>query len=395
LGSQFYFNFQQTRISQYGEVFGMKKKLFIILIVFFIFNCSSEKFHPMDINKGSVVKETTMSLQPGDDSYKKFIRNAGNSAHLLLGKYENQYASRILLKMSSFPDTAIVKAARITFYSQNILGDTLAAPFEAQMYEFDRSWTEGDTLLWNDINATPGQVLASAMIYPEASDTVVFEMIPEIVTKWMDTTQTNNGAWIECAGATFIKDFYSDESSVSTSLPIFRVTYATPNHPDSAFEKSYYLNADLFVLEDNSDAVMDTTMLYIGSGIGYRSYLNFNLDSLIERKDTINRAELILTINKELSLFDGTGANLLQATDSTYAVFGSSISVADDNSVTVNVTDIVRFWSYLDSRYPQNQLILYSTTEASSVDRVAFYSSAADSARIPKLRLVYSIPPTK
>ncbi|MCI0495998.1 hypothetical protein L0Z72_13420, partial [candidate division KSB1 bacterium] len=154
----------------------MKNKLFIILIVFYIFNCSSEKFHPMDINKGSVVKETTMSLQTGDDSYKKFIRNAGNSAHLLLGKYENQYASRILLKMSSFPDTAIVKAARVTFYSQNILGDTLAATFEAQMYEFDRSWTEGDTLLWNDINVTPGQVLASAMIYPEASDTVVFEM---------------------------------------------------------------------------------------------------------------------------------------------------------------------------------------------------------------------------
>ncbi|MBD3287254.1 DNRLRE domain-containing protein [candidate division KSB1 bacterium] len=372
------------------------KRLLVVLFSFLILiDCAEEKYHPLDASQGNNVKEISIHQQPGVDSYEKITMNTGFSPRLLLGKYENQYTARILLKFTSLPtNVGEIKTAQLYLTGQRVVGDTLAPPFEARIYEYTRFWEEEDTLTWDQGKVDPGVLLASAMINPEVSDTTVFDFDTQIIDKWIDTTTAdeNNGVWIDIENAEFIKDFHSNESSSSGNAPRLQIEYSPDSDPDTLLIYNAFPGDDMFIIEDFTDSVLDTSLLYVGAGIGFHSRLYFNIDSLIEKNVSINKADLYLIANPELSMSDASGLVSLQVSDSA-ETFSAGATVSADTA-RFNVTEIVRWWTFKNDSFPNYSILVKSVIEKSNLDRVAIYPSTADSIRTPRMKIVYSTPPT-
>ncbi len=372
------------------------KRLSVLLFSFLmIINCTKEKYHPLDSNLGNNVKEISIYQKHGVDRYTKMTMNTGSSTRLLLGKYKDEYTSRILLKFSSLPYSGVgeIKAAKLILTGQRVLGDTLAPSFEAEIYEYNLFWEEEDTVTWEDARVDPSIVLASAMVTTDVGDSTVFELDTQLISNWIDTSRMdeNNGVWIDCKNAEFIKDFYSNETSQSSNAPVLVIEYSPESDPDTLLTYSAYPGDDMFILEDFTNSKIDTSLLYIGAGIGFQSRLFFDIDSLIQAKVTINKADLELLANPEFSMFEANGFVSLQASDSA-GVFTAIPTVSADTA-RINVTEIVRWWTYKNDSFPNYNILLKSSLEKSTLDRVAIYSSTADSTRAPRMKIVYSTPP--
>lgn len=371
-------------------------KRFVILLFSFLMlmNCTKEKYHPLDSGLGNNVKEITIYQNRGVDQYTKMTMNTGYSTRLLLGKYKDEYTSRVLLKFESLPtDVSEIISAKLILTGQHVLGDTLAPSFEANLYEYNLSWEESDTVTWDDARVDPSIVLASATVTTEVGDSTVFELDTQIVNNWIDTSQVdqNNGVWIDCENAEFIKDFYSNETSTSSYAPVLEIEYSPASDPDTLLTYASYPGDDTFIIEDFTDSKLDTSVLYIGAGIGFQSRLYFDIDSLIQGNVTINKADLELLANPDYSMFDASGFVSLQASDSA-GVFTATPTVSADTA-RINVTEIVRWWTFKSDSFPNYNILLKSVLERSTLDRVAIYSSTADSIKAPRLKIVYSTPP--
>ena len=372
----------------------MKRLLIFLFSFLMLISCAKEKYHPLDSNLGNNVKEITIYQNHGVDKYTKMTMNTGLSTHLLLGKYKDEYTSRVLLKFTNLPaNVSEVISAKLILTGQRVLGDTLAPSFEANLYEYTMFWDEGDTVTWTDASVDPSIVLASATVTTDIGDSTIFELDTQIIDKWIDTSRVdeNNGVWIDCENAEFIKDFHSTETSETSNAPVLEIEYTPESNPDTLLTYSSYAGDDMFILEDFTDTIIDTSLLYIGAGIGFHSRLFFDIDSLIEANVSINKADLELLANPEFSMYDASGFISLQVSDS--AGNFTAIPTVSADTARINVTEIVRWWTFKNDSFPNYNISLKSTLERSTLDRVAIYSSTADSTKAPRLKIVYSTPP--
>ena len=375
------------------------RKLIVVLFIF-ILGCSGEKKLPLASNDGPQLYEKTLYAEPSDHAFYTTKFNTGSSPELLLGAVSDEYKTRILLLFTSLPDSVDrVESAKITLYSWNVLGDTLSAPFQANMYKLTSAWTETAILDWNEVTGD-NVLLGSAEIFPEVSDSFEFTLPAGLVESWIDTTrgEDNYGVYIEPVNATFIIDFYSRETLITQS-PFLEIIYELDGELDTI---NVLCNRDVFIIEENLS--LDDDHLYIGKGVAARSLLRFDVLSQIDSTATINRAELILKINRERSLFNARGVEDLvamraanEADDIQDVIIDSTLSgytgsVLKD-TVTVDITGLCQQWSVNNKLYENYGLILKSEGESVTLSRTAFYGSGADSSLIPSLLVRYTLPP--
>ncbi len=169
---------------------------------------------------------------------------------------------------------------------------------------------------------------------------------------------------------------------------------------DSLF--SLLANSDAFVT--NYTGSVDSSYLYLGNAVAYRSLFLFNFDSLFEDyyNIAVQRAELVLRADTTLSSlnYDAiTGAYPQAMEDSTWLTdpvnadpIPSSLTLSVYNAatatLTINLTSMVYDWI----RYPGTHrgLMVRSSTEYYNIARQAFYGvNAPDSTLQPRLRIVY------
>ena len=387
------------------EEYSMRKYVLLWFIMLIIFNCSKEKYLPLDPEKGNRIEETVVLQSTGKDFYYSLKTSTGSSTHLLLGQYNEEYTSRILLQFGDFPDSVIVESAQIILYAQDLLGDSSSISFDAKMYKFDSSWDESDTINWANINPDLSNELSSTNIN-SISDSVVFNLDPYIVNQWSDPTlaEGNYGVWIDCNGALFIKDFYSRGTSNASQRPSLRMIYTKEGQRDTTI---LLATKDAFVLEDFTESKLDTNLLYIGKGIAFHSYLKFDvIDSISDSTATINKAELQLIINRENSFNDAQSVvrDLLVKRVTSEPLHSEQIIIDSNSSgytgtdlvdtMLVDITSLVQVWTSLNSLYPNYGILLQSFYEEESLARIAFYSSRTDSIYAPKLIIKYTLPPS-
>jgi len=386
----------------------MRKYSVLFLLLFLLFNCSKEKYLPLD-KEGNEVVETTIFQPDNSNFYFSVKENTGSSSHLLLGKAVDEYTSRILLQFDSFPDSVIIDSARIVLYSQEILGDSVGF-FQAQMYRILSEWDETEVLNWTqpELSFDSSYVLSTADIFPTASDSdsIVFQLDPALVQQWTDTTivDGNYGVWIDCEGvSSFIKDFYSSESGTGTKRPKIKIVYHQESLPDSSLSTFLYASQDAFIIIANLK--LDDQYLYIGKGIAFHSFINFDISNIIDSTATINKADLRLIINRDNSIFDASRVSDLRVMivtsethnpetitiDSTLSGFTGSVL---EDTVSVDIRWLVQYWSSKNADFPNYGLLLQSYYEGQTLARTAFYAANADSIRAPKIEVTYTMPPT-
>jgi len=378
----------------------MRKLIILFLLPLLLQACSGKKKLPLGAKEGPQLIEKTVFADNSKDSFYTEKVNTGSSLHLLLGKVPNEFESRILLSYTSYPDTVDrVESAKITFHTLDVLGDTLSSSFQANLYKLMSDWDETEILEWNEVSG--GNILiASAEVFPQVGDSIVFELPPDLVEGWIDTLggEENYGVYLESNGAEFMTDFYSKEAFVTES-PVMELVYEHNSVLDTVM---IFPEKDVFVLDENLN--LDENSLYIGKGVAIRSLVQFNVSEEINQNATINRAELILKINQEGSLFEGTGATdivVMRATseapdpqdieiDSTFSGYMGSVL---NDTVRVDLTGLFQLWSFEDEDFVNYGLILQSLGESENLRRVAFYGSSADSTLAPQILVRYTLPP--
>jgi hypothetical protein len=226
-----------------------------------------------------------------------------------------------------------------------------------------------------------------------------FPLDAALVKEWLqnvaDTTKRSlvqGIILIPTAGSHMIKAFDSF-NALTLNPPYLQVVRDLNGVPDTL----YFLSGeDAFVANiEERDLVKNPQLLYVQSGVAYRSKLTFDVAKIPPRA-TINNATMELTLDRSNSrigsiAIDTLLANFLtQANGDTTDVatfIGRRLDASKDVYSFV-ITGMVQKWV---NGTANNGLLLRTLTEIVSLDLYTFYSpSVADTTRKPILKVTYT-----
>jgi hypothetical protein len=289
---------------------------------------------------------------------------------------------------------------------------------QAHIYPVTAEWSSS-TVKWSDIenNFDTQQLLGEVNIawadsVPDSGRVVEAAIKPEIVNRWISSSDENYGMALVTEQSDFMAEFYSvDASSGWATLTV--VHKNTDDTQDTTVISNYIRDASLLI-NNNSEAmnqlITDQNSLVVGDISGYRSLIQFDLSDVPERI-TLHQAYLILQVQKEKSDARDFGLPLefcMVSGDSSWDVAQLAIDSTRTNPATIALasadsteltnsdniyyfTQIVKSW--LGDKSKNQGLLLSSTYKGAFLSEVYFYSAYADSQYAPILRLTYSEPP--
>jgi len=352
------------------------------------------------------VKDTTVQALSGR-SFQQYIAMNGNVN--LIGRNGGFVAtSAVEFNPANFPerDTINVVSAKLTLHAVTWYGNSNSTLGFAA-HRITRSWSS-NTLTWDSVqtgfyeDAVRGSFSATAGTDTQA---IVLDLDTAMVREWFrtntSTTTTKYGVALIPTPETqsIIRGFVafgSDSTSYLPTLVVIAVNSAGTTRDTSTFNTG----VDSFV-GNIAPSLSDPGLLYLQSGIVYRSTLHFDMSG-IPRGAIINSAELLLErdpVTSRLSKFVAdtvVAPHLLQsATDSTSFDTEDGTSFGRRKSGTAytfsfNIRRHVQSWL----RGPNYGLLLRTTSssEFSTPDLYTFFSPAAANAAVrPRLKIVYSI----
>jgi hypothetical protein len=374
--------------------------------------CNNDRAIPIssDLIGGDDLGKVLQTTKPAitDSSAGKAI-NTQVSALLLLGALKD-IECRILLRFDTpdlFLQTSQVASVKLKLPADSAQGQT--GSIDATVHQVTSPWDEASVTWGQDpFPVTFNPMIDRQSITASEADTVSFNLTPQTIASWFDTSSTKRdtaGVMLQASGATFLKEFHSRFSSEKT--PFLELTLNRPAKSDTTVFRS--ATKSVFVFRRLAPLAADR--IYIGDGEKLLSALYFDLKAArpdtIPRSATISRAMLILDIDTENSIFpdieNALSVSLLRSikkhtlltfasnADSVFFVQASAIRGAD-KSVKLNVTGIVQSW-VRDGIKPNDYFVLFPNFTGISFLRVAFYSSNSDPARAPRLQIEYTTPP--
>ncbi len=377
----------------------IKRELTAILLTGLVFLTACIQQTPIDIEKANkagkidslVVRPPELELTSGK------IVNTGESPLVLLGQADNKRAS-ILVQLNKLPDSSIVESAELHLITFSSLGDTVGEA-RATVHRVLQPWEESIVTFEQFANQYDPQPMSETTIVPADTDTVVFRIDPQLMTSWIDSTVENYGIYIKIDQANFLKQFYSINSV--QKQPFLRVRYRKIG-TDTTLLAEFTPTADAFIFEETEP--LPEGPLYVSDGDDYRTLLKFDL-SVIPKFATINRAQLVLTIDSTrsfLSESDGHVFDVFRLTevsmDPINAVLDTANAVNSTGGVALtsteflglDITQQVQNWTFgLNENFG---MLLVSRRPERELYRVAFYSTKTDSSKAPYLKIYYTIP---
>ena len=329
-------------------------------------------------------------------SYTRYVPLGGSSI-LYLGK-ANAYESRIVIRFSVL-DTMNLDS--ITSF-QLVLHqpDTLMAmgficrPCSSEWAESGVSWQMADS---SNHWLTPGgdflrDTLATGIM---RGDSAMFDF------RYVEFDSARKATIRNCGIGVFPQDngivaIYSGSST--TTAPRLRVTHTNKGKQTTR------------VVNDVADASLIDTVathsqpldLLVGSGVAFRTWLTFNIDS-IPAEATIARADLkfrpetkyhrtdtiVLGASRLKESYIEKGANARY--ESLPSSFASYVVPADtDTAVTIDIRSLVQLWTSRSDTTPNYGLLITSSPEWSKLFRLRIPRSGPDA---PHLYIQYVLPP--
>lgn len=386
---------------------GTRRWLPLILAVF-VLSCSED---PTEENAllaplpfvDVAVRETTITAT-GGSSFRQTL--AMNSTVNLVGRSGNYTAIMAAAFYSNyFPirDTVNVVEARLYLRAASFFGDS-SGQFGFTVHRISRTWSSA-TATWDSVQTGfyDAATIRGTYTGGVGADTqkIVVQLDTAMVREWLSSTGTDTKygfVLVPTAGSTVVRGFHSFESDSASYIPTLEIIArnAAGTVRDTT---SFGLGIDTF-FGNNDNVNQRTDLLYLQAGIVYRSLVKFDV-SFIPKGSTVHLAELLLDRDpsaSRLNRFSGDealNAHLMLA-DSATGSFATSAStgVLKTGSTTTTAADCrsaVQSWV----RGPNYGMLLRIAGEQEfrSFDLLAFHNTtAADAARRPRIRILYSIP---
>jgi len=360
--------------------------------------------------KNYIFRDTTVYADT-DASFRKYIPMDG--AVNLLGQY-NGYTALALIQFTPayFPirDTAVVYRAMLRLKTVSWFGDS-AGTWSFNIYRVNRAWSP-TTLTWDSVQLAgmyDQTVVRGTYMQGAAPDSqwVSIQLDTSMVRQWIASyTSTGDTKYgmilVPNAGSSTVRGVaqYSADTSLTPKLQIIAGNAAGT----SLDTTDYTIAIDTFV--GNVALPADPSLLYVQSGVVYRSALHFNL-SFIPKASLISKAELLLDENtaaSRLNRFSGmltvTAHLMSSATDS--ASFDrfhfTTGGIASGTTFSIDARYLVQSWV----KGPNYGVLLTATSlsdylssldaESSSFDLYAFASHrAANAAQRPRIHIIYAL----
>lgn len=378
--------------------------LFLVLFVI-LFSFCTPKSSP--VGSSQLIRDNA-----GSESYSLFRAAANDTffhvpvltrsgTYLYFGNDGNTEAVTFL-KFTGIPDSVTYDSAIVQIVmNQKLSSDNNQWSFK--VHRVNDSWDE-TSKTWDDIeNGYIGDELGFVDFIADTVDTVRFHLDPDLITAWADTNlaDQNYGIALVASGSgDNMYEIYSRHSGYSAFMPYVIVYGSTPD--DTAdYTRIFHADEDIYVAK--SDKTPTSDKITIQNSTSYRSYLYFDVSS-IPTGSAINNATIILhadTIdaypnNKNIFNVDVVGL-AQKPTDFDYVEIDSSVGdygimYADSIYMKITVTDLLQVWQG-DSTQNNGFLIMGSDRYSDLTSR-SFYSTRADSALQPELKVYYNTLPS-
>lgn len=362
----------------------MKHRLFLAIL--FILACNTL---PVGFDQIKQLPETvTLELVPDStDCYARFVP-LGSADHLLLGK-DQQYQSRVLIDFTP-KDSAldsVVSAQLILFPLDSTTMNFTCFACSTEWSSSAVTWRMADSLTqW----LTPGGdywnfALGQGRI--EKDSTIV-----ELNRDYLDTLvrRSYGIALIPLdTGFTTIATLAATKTS-----PRLVFTYADGK------KRTYYPAADAHII-DSSGIRTNPGELFVGSGVAFRTWLYFRLESIPDSA-TIARAELIFKPQPIYQRKDSLQLGVRKLTESYYqrgkyatyeeAASASTVYLPSDTAAFVRliITDLVQKWVSAADSNPNHGLLVTAEPEWQKPFRIKIVRSGSWA---PRLKIHYILPP--
>jgi len=338
-----------------------------------------------------------------------------NGTNNLVGRYGGYQAFTIIQFTPAYlpeRDTAQVYAATLRLKAVSWFGNS-AGTVAFDVYRVMQPWNPS-TFAWDSLqsgfyeqNIVRGTYSG---IVGADSEWISVSLDTAMVREWLatntSTTTTKYGIiLVPTPGSTVVRGFY--EYTADTSLaPSLQIIAGSPTGA-ARDTNAYIICSDTFV--GNIDGlVSNPSLLYIQSGVVYRSTIHFNLSS-IPRAAIINSAEMLLDqdpTNSSLNRFSGDLAvvahQLLSSSDTTQYTYTQyqtgTVKTGTTGTFAFNLRREAQAWlkesnfgvvlgatSYLDQYSARDR-------EQSSFDLYAFFNQrAVDPSHRPRLKIIYAV----
>lgn len=392
----------------------------VVLYLICLTSCGSDKSiqgfskdDGFDPNDKGVVGHTLITTLEIEETFSDTLVATGNAPLLLLGAFKN-IETNILLKFENIPDTVTITNATISIRTRELLGDNRnKSSFMARIHAVREDWEEGKVTEDNFANSFDANAIASAEILSVAGtaldsnltriETVRFSLNSEgvdLVKSWADTTSENFGFLVnfDLDQSLFIKEFYSKDA-LTQPLPTLDLEILDGTEKDTLFIP---VTADAYLFSSLIEP--PAGRLYVDNVFSRQTVVKFDLSG-IDSLATINRADLILTLDRDNSII-GVDPFILQMIsldtpfESPESVELGTISVdplviplitRDMTTVTIPIRSLIQLW--VNNRIDNNGFLIRSATPGLDVARVAFRSTAMDSAASARLQIDFTTSP--
>jgi len=346
-------------------------------------------------------------------SFRNYIPMNGDIN--LVGR-SGAYEARLVIQFtpSYFPlrDTALVYAATLRLKSVSWFGDS-SGFLSFNVYPVTRSWNPA-ALTWDTLQAgfydqSTVRGTFSGGAAPD-SQWISIPLDTAMVRQWLasapTTGLTNYGvALVPVAGSTLIRGFhqYSSDTSLTPTLEIIAGSPTGAQRDTNQYRICY----DSFA-GNIDNLVSDPSLIYVQSGVVYRSLIHFNL-SFIPRGALVTSAEMLLERDPATSLlnrFSGTpevvAHQLTNSSDNTVydqiQYETGTLKSGTDNTFSFDLRHEVQLWL----KGTNNGVIIAGTnyfdryslrdSERISLDRYTFFSHRASTpARRPRVKILYAV----
>ena len=392
----------------------------VVLYLICLTSCGSDKSiqgfskdDGFDPNDKGVVADTLITTLEIEETFSDTLVATGNAPLLLLGAFKN-IETNILLKFENIPDTVTITNATISIRTRELLGDNRnKSSFMASIHAVREDWEEGKVTEDNFANSFDANAIASAEILSVSGtaldsnvtriETVRFSLNSEgvdLVKSWADTTLENFGFLVnfDLDQSLFIKEFYSKDA-LTQPLPTLDLEILDGTEKDTLFIP---VTADAYLFSSLIEP--PAGRLYVDNVFSRQTVVKFDLSG-IDSLATINRADLILTLDRDNSII-GVDPFILQMItldtpfESPESVELGTISVdplviplitRDMTTVTIPIRSIIQLW--VNNRIDNNGFLIRSATPGLDVARVAFRSTTMDSAASARLQIDFTTSP--
>jgi len=371
--------------------------LIALLLAILAVGCSEKDKNPVGFGlwdeEGLWQVHQLVSRDVTADSSFHVSRGSGIGPYLLVGSWEGQEARSLLAFEENLPDTLSIPltAASLNLIAYSEVSDDSIL---ISAYPLETTWSDS-TATWQNPWTTDGGDIGTEPIAEGLFATVggvEFEMEfnqagVALVQSWLDG-DLNLGILLKAEGleGDRVKYFYSEDTPY---YPYLKMVFSSQDTSDTVAVDS---KKDTFIAQPVSAPEDD--LLLVSDGHITRTWLRFDL-SAVPESSFINLALLSLTVsefkdpldNMSIRAYPVSDLQTLRHESTAYA----NVNLFPEKEVAeLNLTALVQEW--VTGRENEG-IILKPYLEYSSLSQALFYSSPADSARQPSLKIVYTARP--